>query len=77
MRRTGYPREGFRTLERHSALDVKHRDELMHTIDELPLTEQLVTAIGLSALHAADAATTSLGAVVATAGRNVPAPAGA
>jgi len=72
-RRTGYPRAGFRTLERHAALDVKHRDELLRTIDEMPLTHDLATAVGLSALHSVDAADAALRAVLAS--RRAPAPA--
>jgi Iron-containing redox enzyme len=52
---TGYPREGFRTLRRHAALDVRHRDELLHTLDRLPLTPDHVAAVGVSALHTLDA----------------------
>ena len=49
--RTGYPAEGFRTLRRHTVLDVRHRDELMQTVDALPLRPEHHTAIGVSALH--------------------------
>jgi pyrroloquinoline quinone (PQQ) biosynthesis protein C len=49
--RTGYPRTAMRTLIRHSALDVRHRDELMAAIDALPLTEAHSAAMGISALH--------------------------
>ncbi|MEV0122534.1 iron-containing redox enzyme family protein [Streptomyces sp. NPDC050703] len=73
MRRTGYPRTGFRTLERHAALDVKHREELLRTIDGMPLTHDLATAVGLSALHSVDAADAALRAVLAS--RRAPVPA--
>ncbi|MEI5097513.1 iron-containing redox enzyme family protein [Streptomyces sp. PmtG] len=66
MRRTGFPRTAFRTLERHAALDVRHRAELLRTLDQLPLTRDLATAIGLSALHSVDAADTALRAVLAS-----------
>ncbi|GAB2576073.1 hypothetical protein GCM10027168_06320 [Streptomyces capparidis] len=56
--RTGLPREGFRTLRLHSALDVRHRDELFRVIDALPLTELQERALGLSALHTMDALVT-------------------
>lgn len=49
--RTGYPAEGFRTLHRHAALDIKHRADLRALIDELPLDARLEGSIGLSALH--------------------------
>jgi Iron-containing redox enzyme len=55
QQRTGYPAEGFRTLHRHSALDVRHRDELMRTLDLLPLTAEYHSALGVSALHTAHA----------------------
>ena len=49
--RTGYPAEGFRTLRRHTVLDVRHRDELLQTIDALPLQPRHHTTVGVSALH--------------------------
>jgi hypothetical protein len=51
IERTGYPRSGFRTLEQHAVLDVRHRDALMSTLDELPLSLKLQPALGVSALH--------------------------
>jgi hypothetical protein len=51
VRRTGYPRTGMRTLIRHAALDLKHRDELMETIDKLPLSTAHTAAMGVSALY--------------------------
>lgn len=53
--RSGLPVSGFRTLARHAALDVKHRDDLLRLIDSLPLTDAQHTALGLSALHTMDA----------------------
>lgn len=58
--RTGYPQAGFRTLERHAALDVRHRDELMETLDDLPILPALHTALGLSALHTIRSATQAI-----------------
>ncbi|MGZ4482369.1 MAG: iron-containing redox enzyme family protein [Gaiellales bacterium] len=49
--RTGHPPEAFRFLRRHAALDPQHRDELFRTIDELPLSADHESLIGLSALH--------------------------
>jgi len=49
--RTGYPWEGFRTLHRHAVLDVRHRDELRHALDDLPLAAEHHAALGVSALH--------------------------
>ncbi|NUR90990.1 MAG: hypothetical protein HOY71_43530 [Nonomuraea sp.] len=48
---TGFPRTAMRTLIRHAALDVRHRDELMAAIDALPLTPTHTVAMGVSALH--------------------------
>lgn len=46
--RTGYPRVAFRTMERHSRLDLHHRDDL---VDGLPLQEEHHAIMGVSALH--------------------------
>ncbi|WP_433431385.1 iron-containing redox enzyme family protein [Nonomuraea sp. CA-141351] len=51
VERTRFPRTALRTLSRHAALDVRHRDELMATIDALPLTTAHTVAMGVSALH--------------------------
>jgi len=48
--RTGYPRECFRMLAEHAELDPHHRDELDQLLDSLPLTEDLETLLGLSAM---------------------------
>jgi hypothetical protein len=48
--RTGYPRDCFRMLAEHAELDPHHRDELDQLIDSLPLTEDLETLLGLSAM---------------------------
>jgi hypothetical protein len=48
---TSYPRKGFRTIAVHAKIDRRHRDELLETIDALPLTPELVTALGVNALH--------------------------
>ncbi|TDD14803.1 iron-containing redox enzyme family protein [Nonomuraea diastatica] len=48
---TGFPRSAMRTLIRHAALDVRHRDELVAAIDSLPLTATHTVAMGVSALH--------------------------
>ncbi|MFJ9445787.1 iron-containing redox enzyme family protein [Kitasatospora sp. NPDC101235] len=67
--RTGYPLSGFRTLERHSALDVRHRDELMKTLDDLPITSRLHAALGLSALHTVKSGIHVIEEVLAATGR--------
>lgn len=70
--RTGYPLTGFRTLERHAALDTRHRDELMETLDGLPLSPDLHKALGVSALHTVDGVTRVIEEVLAS--RPLPAP---
>ncbi|HEX6757618.1 MAG TPA: iron-containing redox enzyme family protein, partial [Propionibacteriaceae bacterium] len=47
---TGYGPEAFRTLLLHADLDPHHGDDLDHLLDSLPLTEQQLTLIGLSAI---------------------------
>ena len=49
--RTGYPREAFRSLERHAYVDLAHRDELHAVLDALPLTASQVAVIGLNAIQ--------------------------
>lgn len=53
---TGHPRAGFHTLARHATLDVRHRDDLLRIIDDLPLTAELTAALDLSALQTIAAA---------------------
>jgi len=50
IERTGYPRPSFRMLAEHAELDPHHRDELDQLIDSLPLTADLETLLGLSAM---------------------------
>jgi hypothetical protein len=52
--RTGYPRAAFRTMERHSRLDLHHRDDLVELLDGLPLQEEHHAIMGVSALHTLD-----------------------
>jgi hypothetical protein len=53
---TGYPPDGFRTIERHARIDVNHAQELYDTIDSLPLDARHQKIMGLSALHTVAAA---------------------
>ena len=53
---TGYPREAFRTIEKHAHIDVRHRDELLAVIDALPLTETHHEILGVSALYTVESA---------------------
>lgn len=48
--KTGYPSRCFRMLAEHAELDPHHRDELDQLIDSLPLTPDLETLLGLSAM---------------------------
>ncbi|MGH9928334.1 MAG: iron-containing redox enzyme family protein [Pyrinomonadaceae bacterium] len=49
--RTGLPHAAFRTFFKHAQLDPHHSAELYATLDELPLTEEQTTALGLSAMQ--------------------------
>ena len=51
IRRTGYPREAFRSLLRHAVIDLKHGADLERALDSLPLTEEHLALIGVSVLH--------------------------
>ena len=48
--RTGHSRDAFTTLIAHAELDPGHRDELDAVLDELPLTREQSTVMGLSAI---------------------------
>lgn len=75
--RTGFPAEAFRTLHRHTALDVRHRDELMAAIDALPLGPEHHRMIGMSALHTLRATIALFEALLGPVSASTPAPAGA
>jgi hypothetical protein len=49
--RTGLDARAFRTLLEHAELDPHHGEELNRLLDELPLTRNQSTVVGLSALH--------------------------
>ncbi|MFF4248714.1 iron-containing redox enzyme family protein [Streptomyces sp. NPDC001822] len=49
--RTGLPEDAFRTIARHSHLDVQHRDDVLRLVDRLPLDAAQEDLLGLSALH--------------------------
>jgi hypothetical protein len=51
IERTGHSRDAFTTLIAHAELDPGHRDELDAVLDELPLTPEQSTVMGLSAIH--------------------------
>jgi Iron-containing redox enzyme len=59
--RTGLPHAAFYTMERHASLDVAHRDELLRTVDKIPMTGWHEQLMGISAL----ATVSGLGDVVA------------
>ncbi len=48
--RTGLPREAFRTLFKHAALDPHHGEDLNTVLDELPLSPEHISLIGVSAM---------------------------
>ena len=50
-RRSGLPEAAFRTVERHSALDVRHAAEVTRLIDALPLAGAQERLLHISALH--------------------------
>lgn len=54
---TGYPREAFRTLAVHAELDPHHRDEILATLDALPLDDGHHELLGLAALQTVDSIT--------------------
>jgi len=49
--RTGLPGNAFHSIERHASLDVRHRDELLRTIDAIPMTDWHEKMLGISAFH--------------------------
>jgi hypothetical protein len=51
MARTGYQREAFRTLIRHSELDPLHAADFDEAVDRLPLTPEQAAVIGLSGIY--------------------------
>jgi hypothetical protein len=60
IRRTGFPRQAFRTMILHGELDPGHRDELDQTLDSLPLSRDHEVLLGLSAISTADLLSRSL-----------------
>jgi hypothetical protein len=63
-RRTGFPRQAFRTMVLHGELDPGHRDELDQALDALPLSGGQEVLLGLSAISTADLPARSLHEVV-------------
>jgi hypothetical protein len=61
---TGYSRDAFRTMIGHAELDPGHRDELDRLLDELTLTREQATVVGLSGMYSADAFATAIDEVV-------------
>jgi hypothetical protein len=48
--RTGLPDAAFRTLRHHAEADIGHRQELLDTLDRLPLTPTQEGLLGISAM---------------------------
>lgn len=67
MARTGYEREAFRTLIRHSELDPLHAADFDEAVDRLPLTPGQSALVGLSGLHSVTAFTRVIQDVIAPA----------
>jgi Iron-containing redox enzyme len=67
MARTGYEREAFRTLIRHSELDPLHAADFDEAVDRLPLTPGQSAVVGLSGLHSVTAFTRVIQDVIAQA----------
>jgi hypothetical protein len=65
---TGYPDEAFRAIARHERLDIHHKRALYTALDELPLTPEHETMIGLSGLHTMQGAIDVLAEVYAGVG---------
>lgn len=53
MDRVELPSSVFRTYLMHSEVDVDHKDELYHAIDDLPLEESHIAAIGMNGIFTA------------------------
>lgn len=70
VERTGYPREAFRTIEKHCHLDPLHRDEFDRALDEMPLTDEHHEILAVSALHTVRMAARAYRAIVQ--GANMP-----
>lgn len=51
--RTGYPEAAFRTLAKHSYLDLGHRDDLDNVLDGLPMESRHEEWITLNAMYTA------------------------
>lgn len=51
IRRTGLPPSAFRTILRHSAIDLKHGADVERILDTLPLTAAHLAMIGVSMAH--------------------------
>jgi hypothetical protein len=65
IKRTGHDRRAFRTLIEHADLDPHHGEELNRLLDDLPLTPNQSTVIGLSALHTLHMEAVTLGEILA------------
>jgi Iron-containing redox enzyme len=63
--RTGHPPKAFRTLIEHADLDPHHEEELYGLLDELLLTREQSTVLGLSAIHTLHMTAVSIEEIVA------------
>ena len=71
--RTGFGPDAFRSLARHSMLDIHHRDEFLDALDALPLRPEHEELVGVSALHTVRGLIEIFAHVLERAGEPVPA----
>jgi len=71
VERTGFPREVFRTIEKHCHLDPNHRDDFDRALDAMPLTDEHHEILEVSALHTIRASARAFRAIVQRAGMPV------
>jgi hypothetical protein len=62
--RAGIPRAAFSNLLRHGKLDPRHRDDLDHALDALPLTEDRHALLGISAFQTIQLLTRVVGEIL-------------
>ncbi len=62
--RTGLPRKAFRSLLAHSLLDQKHGADLERALDALPLTEDHLSALGVSLIASTNTFATAVEEII-------------
>lgn len=51
IERSGLPAEGFSSLMLHATVDIAHKEDIINTLNSLPLTEELYNMIEMSAFQ--------------------------